>query len=414
MSKNTLIFVIIIISTIIDSTLTASNIFSSLIRNNLNRYLKNPLFTRSFVRNSLWQNEFDEHGDGGSLIVPQMNDFIKSNGQFSANDHHHLAMETFDGKTFSNFDLPTGVNDFLPSSSSSSSVMLEQTKNNVRFPSEKSLNNDGLDGENKFNRIHATKSLTTTNSNNAYSSFKKIPQQQHQQQQQFSNKYVNEDMAESIKKINYQNSATTSINNRQRKANNKYNNRNYYNKQFKKITNGKTSDYNQEKALNLKLEYGFKPLPSTGGKNDFLSTNSIQINDPMEIDEPPKEEDQQYDNDGLFHHGLFSQNNRTMKSLETTGTNRLEEPFSHDYKKYISYPMETESSDNIHKLAFTGVESFRPDHGYIHAENFLSNGYGLQLFDTISNYPNIKNFPKQGIECARQAGYCEYDSSYPM
>ncbi|OTF72685.1 hypothetical protein BLA29_013460, partial [Euroglyphus maynei] len=125
------------------------------------------------------------------------------------------------------------------------------------------------------------------------------------------------------------------------------------------------------------------------------------MNDPIEMDEP-KEEDRQHDdygddgNDGLFP-GLFSFNNRSMKSLETT--NRLEEqPFSHDYKKYISYPMETESSDNIHKLAFTDVESFRPDHGYLHMQH--SNGYGLPLFDTISNYPNIKNFPKHGIECA--------------
>ncbi|XP_075680703.1 uncharacterized protein LOC113796724 [Dermatophagoides pteronyssinus] len=418
MSKNTLIFIIIIISIILDSNrLTASNIFSSLIRNNLNRYLKNPLFTRSFVKNSLWQSEFDEHG---SLIVPQMDNFIKSNGQFSVDDHHHLAMESFDGQTFPSFDLPNGVNDFLPSSklppppppssSSSPSSMSEQSKQNVRFPTEKSLNNDGLDGENKLNRIHSTNSLTTTNNNNAYSSFKKIPQQQ-----QLSNQYVNEDMAESIKKINYQNPAITSINNRQRKANNKYNNHNYYyHKQMKKIANGKNNNYNQEKALNLKLEYGFKPLP--GGKKD-LSTNSIQMNDPIETDEQT-EDDRQHDdygddNDGLFQ-GLFSFNNRTMKSLEASGTNRLEEPFSHDYKKYISYPMETESSDNIHKLAFTDIESFRPDHGFLHTQSFLANSYGLPVFETISNYPNIKNFRKQGIECARQAGYCEYDSSYPI
>lgn len=36
---------------------TESSVFSSLIRNNLNRYLKNPLFTRSFVRNSFWPND---------------------------------------------------------------------------------------------------------------------------------------------------------------------------------------------------------------------------------------------------------------------------------------------------------------------------------------------------------------------
>ncbi|OTF68983.1 hypothetical protein BLA29_011690, partial [Euroglyphus maynei] len=155
--------------------LTASHIFSSLIRNNLNRYLKNPLFTRSLVKNSLWQGEFDgehEHGGSSSLIVPQ----------FSINDHHQLAMESFDGQTFPNFDLPpNGVGDFLPPSKS---PMLEQ--NNVRFPTEKSLINDDQDvQENKLNRIHSTKSLTTTNNKNAYSSFKKIPQ--------LSNKYINED-----------------------------------------------------------------------------------------------------------------------------------------------------------------------------------------------------------------------------
>lgn len=64
-------------------------IFSSIIRNNLNRYLKNPLFTKSFVRTSIWPGEQDDHhGSTMGLIsnANQINEFIKSQNKFT-NDH---------------------------------------------------------------------------------------------------------------------------------------------------------------------------------------------------------------------------------------------------------------------------------------------------------------------------------------
>ena len=87
------------------------SIFSSIIRNNLNRYLKNPLFTKSFVRNSAWPNEQDDYGSTSALISPhngQINEFIKSQNKFAS--EHHL-MEPF-GSNY-NFDLMSLNNEFL-------------------------------------------------------------------------------------------------------------------------------------------------------------------------------------------------------------------------------------------------------------------------------------------------------------
>lgn len=189
--------------------------------------------------------------------------------------------------------------------------------------------------------------------------------------------------------------------------------------------NGK---YNQAKALNLKLEYGFRPLPPRKGFSGHLfssmdNTDIDNINNSIENQNLNSDENQtngSMDDDNISSHGNDNNDNkesiyqsllynRTMKSIESLG-NHLDELSSTDYKKYISYPLETESSD-IHRLAFTGIESFRPDHHSNFGMIFDKN-YGL--LNTISNYPNIKNFKKQGIDCARSSGYCEYDSSYPM
>lgn len=252
--------------------------------------------------------------------------------------------------------------------------------------------------------------------------------------------------------------------------------------------------YNQEKALNLKLEYGFRPLPTqskpsaTNGDNgdgdfrtkDFTVTNSIQMNDPYvdfaksaeeeleqknkasSADGTKKDELDEEDGDGLTggnniysnigavastsdadkdnddEEEAESERMRSMKSLAFEALNnaanlaisnhhqnhKLDDhhQFAPDYKKYISYPMETESSD-IHKLAFTGVESFKPEHGsyveHIHhgiggTGHSGGGGSGHHLGgDSLEGYPNIKHFKSQGIDCARNSGYCEYDSSYP-
>lgn len=202
-----------------------------------------------------------------------------------------------------------------------------------------------------------------------------------------------------------------------------------------------TNKYNQEKALNLKLEYGFRPLPQKSpltpiltpkemGK-DFLSSNSIQSNSPVEFksdeDNGGDSSKEFFDDENLYeelddlassdqsnnNNNNSNNMNRSMKSMakpvESTvhNGNHLED-FSTDYKKYVSYPMETESSD-IHKLAFTGVESFKPDHSFVdHSYN-----KNHKFVDTISNYPNIENFKTLGVECTHKDGYCEYDSSYP-
>lgn len=249
--------------------------------------------------------------------------------------------------------------------------------------------------------------------------------------------------------------------------------------------------YNQEKALNLKLEYGFRPLPaqskpSTSNDNgdgdfrtkDFTVTNSIQMNDPYvdfaksveeELEQKNKassvsisldghkkgHEDEMDEEDGDVTRGnniysnleavgtsndkddddeAESEQMRSMKSLAFEALNNAanlaisnhhqnhqlddHHQFAPDYKKYISYPMETESSD-IHKLAFTGVESFKPEHGsYVeHIHHGMDGGRGHNSFgisgDSLEGYPNIKHFKSQGIDCARNSGYCEYDSSYP-
>lgn len=93
------------------------SIFSSILRNNLNRYLKNPLFTKSVAPG--WPNEAFEYGSGGggggrdTLVSPQgsqITEFIKSQNKFT---NEHL-METY-GTNF-NFDallpeaFPPGLN----------------------------------------------------------------------------------------------------------------------------------------------------------------------------------------------------------------------------------------------------------------------------------------------------------------
>lgn len=234
--------------------------------------------------------------------------------------------------------------------------------------------------------------------------------------------------------------------------------------------------YNQEKALNLKLEYGFRPLPPTHSKTtttsnddaegfrtkDFTVTNSIQTNTGEPFVDFAKDSLSSAEDDGLgslkqtsnghkndedaengdslggsgnnIYSSLTaakistsndddddddaeSERMRSMKSLAFEALNNHNHQQQHldpaDYKKYISYPMETESSD-IHKLAFTGVESFhKPEHGSyadhdLGLESTVSNGG-----DSLAGYPHLKNFKTQGIDCARNAGYCEYDSSYP-
>lgn len=173
--------------------------------------------------------------------------------------------------------------------------------------------------------------------------------------------------------------------------------------------------------MNLKLEYGFKPLPQRmiqpmvrDFQKDFTVSNSIQLNNDFEQENKRKSsEGREYFDDDLFDDDLDSfapkvTINRTMKSMskptDLGGNNHLED-FAADYKKYISYPMETESSD-VHKLAFTGMDSFKPEHTFVDLSSH-------RFEETISNYPNIENFKTEGLECSQERGFCEYDSSYP-
>lgn len=165
-------------------------------------------------------------------------------------------------------------------------------------------------------------------------------------------------------------------------------------------------------------------------RNDFPVGNSIQLTDLFDFtklngDEEKSLSSHKEDNDSnesgnnnIYNNVETSSNDesstsRSMKSLYTESSspspsgNHLEE-FAPDYKKYISYPMETESSD-IHKLAFTGMESFKPEHSYV--DSSLNSDH--RLVDSLANYPNLKHFKSTGIDCARNSGYCEYDSSYP-
>lgn len=476
------------------------SIFSSVLRNNLNRYLKNPIFTKSFVRHSSWPGEFDDVHGGSLPLIPQQSnhitEFIKSQNKFTS-DHVFKPL----GANY-NFDLLSLHNEFggmvpppqPPSPNSPTGGHPIQQVNNIKQqgpisppaqrinhkmtsgsspsatiaivaiqpPESMTINRQPIDngtvnyGQDKNwssrNRLNS-KSLTVTKNTNAYSDMSKL--KQHNNKQQLANVYSHNinNNNNNVKLETHSNDPWQSIT--QSNNTNRYDERHSQSKPDT-IRHNNPSDsigenrnfenlllsgnkYNQEKALNLKLEYGFKPLPTKGSnsgdsfRKDFTVGDSIQMNDPFDtpksssINETPtsavvqtektKENNDANESGNNIYSNVDSSNeqddlpNRSMKSLMTDNSkqpnlsNHLEE-FAPDYKKYISYPMETESSD-IHKLAFTGVESFKPD---------VDSPYNSdhRFVDTLANYHNMKHFKTQGIECARQPnGYCEYDSSYP-
>ncbi|KAF7494438.1 hypothetical protein SSS_02171 [Sarcoptes scabiei] len=478
---------------------TESSVFSSLIRNNLNRYLKNPLFTRSFVRNSFWPN--DEIEDQSVLRL--------GSNQHPFQEHPLINQFGTDSRSlnvpFSNimFDLPS-----LDSPAPSIDPQNTKQRNkipemNQRYTVDKSEENVNLRSQQSVSYLlpentNAYSDRRRINSLNSMNTITSTPPLKSSKRSNLNaeNSYVNENnegnnyggdgdtmsFAESISQGSFysnrnRNKSSTKISN----ANNQIEN-NLLNSSIKSAKKIKTnnvkhfkkmkylssfpsrdlnhqSDYNQEKALNLKLEYGFKPLPL---RTEFLSTNSIQSQNDHEnnrgdghynddddgnddigqrissynfdqIDQEDRDQDnfESVDDRDRFNDQLssifsidgnenlfqqLSKFNRTMKSIESTLNNghssspsssNYLNTFASDYKKYINAPMETENSD-IHKLAFTGGDSFRPDHSYYGGIESISN------FGTIADYPNIRNFKQNGVECAQKSGYCEYDSSYPI
>lgn len=81
-----------LISLALFGSIAADSILSSLLRNNLNRYLKNPLFTKSFVRNSIWNGEFNDPGQLPQMMAAEpthLNNFMSVQGQFGADSMLH-------------------------------------------------------------------------------------------------------------------------------------------------------------------------------------------------------------------------------------------------------------------------------------------------------------------------------------
>lgn len=202
-------------------------------------------------------------------------------------------------------------------------------------------------------------------------------------------------------------------------------------KEFEDTQDGRNSHnhnlYNQEKALNLKMEYGFKPLP-TSQKNslqpdegDFATqeANLVFKTRPAEMEHafyrPTEETPKQ---SASAEHNIYTSFEGSSNDL-ASGTDREKKSFAgekdgtdlHVHQKYTSFPMETESSD-MHKLAFAGTEAFKPDYD---RQFNVNGGDGADhlYVDILQNYPNIKNFRQEGVGCSKEEGYCHYDSSYP-
>lgn len=154
-------------------------ILPSLIRNNLNRYLKNPLFTKSFVRTSIWPGEQDDpNGVNLGLIASQnaqISEFIKSQNKFT-NDH---VLEPYGNFDFDLLQLNNQYASMMPAKVHQApppqpppaplpSPVMQSSKLIPQFSDVNSVHNDNEDK-------HRHKSLTISALNtNAYSDTNKL------------------------------------------------------------------------------------------------------------------------------------------------------------------------------------------------------------------------------------------------
>lgn len=435
---------ILFISLALFGSISADSILSSLLRNNLNRYFKNPLFTKSFVRDSVWNGGFNDPARLPQMMVAEpnhMNNFMAVQNQFGT-DSLHDPYNVLNGQPpigsndMSKLEAPEfGATDTFQHMSSQISPQILSMPPNPK-PLVANFRNSSLKtnrGDKHISR-HNSKSLVLNEHNtNAYS-INKV--KEHNEHTHNTTHFVS-----ALKFVsNYSSFLFVWYKIQKNEPRNRYqdedidqkhNNMAHY-KEFEDMQDDRNSHnhnlYNQEKALNLKLEYGFKPLPHSQKntiqpeEGDFATqeANLVYKTRPAEMEHAvykPTEETPKHSTTTEQEHNIYTSFEGSSNDL-TLGTDREKKSFTaekdntdlHVHHKFISFPMETESSD-IHKLAFTGTESFKPDYD---RQYNVNGGSSDHLYvDILQNYPNIKNFRQEGVGCSKEEGYCHYDSSYP-